>query len=55
LRVEEPREVATLVANCVAWTYLHMRRAHGWSIATATSRVIALALAGLQPIADASG
>jgi AcrR family transcriptional regulator len=51
-RSDDPRQDATLIANCVAWTYLHMRRAHGWPIATATARVIALALAGLQPPAD---
>ncbi len=43
-----PRDDATLIANSVAWTYLHMRRAHGWPVEKATTKVIALATAGLD-------
>jgi AcrR family transcriptional regulator len=45
---DAPRQ-ATLTANTVAWTYLHMRRAHGWSAADASARVVGLATAHLAP------
>jgi AcrR family transcriptional regulator len=47
LHVTEARADATLVANAVAWTYLHMRQAHGWDESMATERVVRLALAEL--------
>jgi AcrR family transcriptional regulator len=47
LHVTDPAADATLVANAVCWTYLHMRRAHRWSQHKATKHVIALATAHL--------
>lgn len=44
---DDPRADATLVANSVAWTYLHMRKAHRWSVAQATTRVVDVAIASL--------
>jgi AcrR family transcriptional regulator len=46
---EDPALEATLVANAVAWTYLHMRQAHRWEATAATARVIGLATAHLLP------
>ena len=46
---DDPRVDATLAANAVAWTYLHMRRAHRWSVEEATTRVVSMAIAGLLP------
>ena len=42
-------EEATLTANAVVWTYLHMRRTHGWSIDDVATRVVELAIAHLLP------
>ena len=42
---DDPLADATLVANAVAWTYLHMRRAHRWSIEDASSHVVSMASA----------
>lgn len=50
LRVGDARADATLVANTVCWTYLHMRRAHGWAVDIATERVLEMATAGLAPV-----
>ena len=49
LTVDEPLLDATITANAVAWTYLHMRRAHGWDEDRARTRTIALAAAHLKP------
>lgn len=49
LAVEDPLPDATITANSVAWTYLHMRRAHGWDQDEARRRTIALAAAHLRP------
>jgi AcrR family transcriptional regulator len=49
LRVVDPDSEATLVANTVCWTYLHMRRAHRWSAGRSADNVIALATAHLTP------
>jgi AcrR family transcriptional regulator len=49
LRVDEARGDATLVANAVCWTYLHMRRAHRWAREETARRVIALATSSLDP------
>lgn len=49
LRSEDPAADATLVANAVAWTYLHMRQAHGWAREVSVQRVIRLATAQLLP------
>lgn len=46
---DEPLREATLMANAVAWTYLHMRRAHGWAADEAAARVVSLATAHLAP------
>jgi len=46
---EDPVSDATLVANAVAWTYLHMRQAHRWDRATASTQMIRLAMAHLLP------
>lgn len=40
----DPLRDATLVANSVAWTYLHMRRAHGWTIDDTTDHVVSMAI-----------
>jgi AcrR family transcriptional regulator len=45
LSTSDPRGDATLIANSVAWTYLHMRVAHGWERATARERTVAIATA----------
>jgi AcrR family transcriptional regulator len=49
LSTDDPTDDATLIANSVCWTYLHMRRAHAWSVAKATDGVVALATARLAP------
>jgi AcrR family transcriptional regulator len=46
---DDPVPEATLVANAVAWTYLHMRQAHRWDAETASTRVVRLAIAHLLP------
>ncbi len=47
LKVGDPATQAALVANAVCWTYLHMRRAHGWSPDTTADAVIDLATSHL--------
>lgn len=42
---DDPTRDATLIANCVAWTYLHMRRAHGWDTIDTTERTVTMAVA----------
>ena len=49
LRSTDPLPDATMTANAVAWTFLHMRAAHGWDRATATDRIVELAIAHLLP------
>lgn len=49
LAVEDPAAQATLIANTVCWSYLHMRRAHRWSAERARRQVIDLATASLLP------
>lgn len=46
---DDPLRDATLTANTVAWSYLHMRRAHAWQTDEAATRVVALAMAHLAP------
>jgi AcrR family transcriptional regulator len=41
----DPMRDATLLANCVAWTYLHMRRAHGWNPTDTAERTVTMATA----------
>lgn len=45
LRGDDPLVDATLVANAVAWTYLHMRHAHDWDPTLTAVRVVQLAVA----------
>jgi AcrR family transcriptional regulator len=45
LVTDDPLRDATLIANTVCWTYLHMRRAHGWSRSESTRRVVSMATA----------
>jgi AcrR family transcriptional regulator len=52
---DDPRADATLVANAVAWTYLHMRRAHGWPRQRTADRAVDLATALLRPTTSRSG
>lgn len=54
LHVTDPAAEATLVANAVCWTYLHMSRAHGWPPHEAADHVIALATAHLMVRASSS-
>ena len=49
LASDDPRADATLVANSVAWTYLHMRHAHRWPCQRTADRTIAMATAMLHP------
>ncbi len=49
LNSADPLPDATLTANMVCWTYLHMRQAHRWDPETAVSRVVAAAVAQLLP------
>ena len=46
LVTDEPLRDATLIANAVAWTYLHMRRAHGWNELVSARQVVSMATAG---------
>jgi AcrR family transcriptional regulator len=45
----DPFADATLLANAVCWTYLHMRAAHDWAPADTADRVVALCLARFRP------
>lgn len=49
LHSADPLSDATITANMVCWTYLHMRQAHRWDAETATSKVVAAAVAHLRP------
>lgn len=46
---DDPRRDATLVANTVAWSFCHLRRAHSWPADTAASDLVALAMAAVDP------
>lgn len=52
LHTDDPAMSARLVLNVVGWTYIHMRRAHGWTIDQATAQVIDLALGHVAPAPD---
>lgn len=54
LHIEDPAAQAALVANTVCWTYLHMRRAHGWTSRATADLVIDLATAHLAPATRAT-
>jgi AcrR family transcriptional regulator len=45
LTTSDPRRDATLIANTVAWTYLHMRFAHGWERDVAREHTVLTATA----------
>lgn len=47
LHSADPLPDATLTANMVCWTYLHMRQAHRWDVQTAASQVVPAAVARL--------
>jgi AcrR family transcriptional regulator len=49
LHSADPGRDATLTANMVCWTYLHMRQAHRWDAETAASQVVPAAVAHLRP------
>ncbi len=49
LTVDNAATQAALVANAVCWTYLHMRRAHGWPPGTTADVVVDLATSHLTP------
>lgn len=49
LRSDAPLPDATVTANAVAWTYLHMRQAHRWDHPTTVAHVLPLATAHLRP------
>ncbi len=52
LHSDDPTMSARLVLNVVGWTYIHMRRAHGWTVEQATGQVVDLALGHLSPRAS---
>lgn len=41
---DQPADDARLLVNVVGWTYIHMRKAHGWSAEKIANMVIDLAL-----------
>jgi AcrR family transcriptional regulator len=45
LVTDDPLRDATLLANTVCWTYLHMRRAHGWSEPESVRQIVSMATA----------
>jgi AcrR family transcriptional regulator len=49
LHSADPLPDATLTANMVCWTYLHMRQAHRWDAETAVNHVVPAAVAHLRP------
>jgi hypothetical protein len=46
---EEPEQVATVLNTQVSYTYLHLRREHGWPADRATS---AVTIGGLRSLTD---
>jgi hypothetical protein len=52
LASDDPLPDATLLGNAVAWTYLHMRRGHGWDPETAADRVVELCSARFRRAGD---
>src|SRR3954465_15488575 len=45
----DPRLAATVLYTQVTYTYLHLRREHGWTAEDTTAAVIGLAVGGLLP------
>ena len=48
-----PKTDAELLFNTASWTYLHLRRSHGWSRNRARREVLRVALAFVLPVGDA--
>ena len=44
LHSDQPADDAKLLVNVVGWTYIHMRKAHGWSAEKVAEAVVDLAL-----------
>ena len=49
LHSADPLPDATIAANMVCWTYLHMRQAHRWDAETAANHIVPAAVARLLP------
>lgn len=47
LRVTDPEETATVLFNLVGWTYIHLRKGHGWPPERARGAVIEPLMHGL--------
>ena len=45
----DPQLAATVLYTQVTYTYLHLRREHGWTAEDTTAAVIDLAVGGLLP------
>ena len=44
---DDPAATATVLFNCVGWTYIHLRSGHGWRAPAAAQATIDLALNGI--------
>jgi AcrR family transcriptional regulator len=47
IRRLDPEPVAEVLFNQVGWTYVHLRRSHGWSARRAREHLVAVAVAGV--------
>ena len=45
----DPVEAATVLYNQISYSYLHLRRGHGWSPERATAAVVDMAIGGVRP------
>lgn len=52
---DSPDEDAELLFNTAAWTYVHLRRSHGWSAERARSAVTRISMGHLLPRGDSAG
>ncbi len=50
LHSTNPDEDAELIFNTAGWTYVHLRRSHGWSTQRARKAVTRIATAFVQPV-----
>jgi AcrR family transcriptional regulator len=48
LASDDPLSDATLLSNAVAWTYLNLRRGHGWQAETTANRVVEVCVASFR-------
>ena len=48
LHTSDPAATAELIFNLVGWTYVHLRRTHGWRAAHVRSQLTALLMDGLS-------